>query len=254
MRRLTAILIAILTIMLPAFADRKAEQHFEFSMGHESARCTYLSPLTYTGPGYGLAYEWRKPVWADGKAGMQTHADVSYGYLLNPAGTARMYDLSIALDWGAERLWSPYSGWGIAAGGTVGVDGGVMYLPRNGNNPAQAKMWVGGTLTLRASYGGLRLLGKRLVISERIEVPTIGCFFSPAYGETYYEIYVGNHDGLAHFGWWGNRPQVKSRLRVDWHLGKYALTLGFDYRYQGLECNHISTRTAVCSGLLGIRF
>ena len=70
----------------------------------------------------------------------------------------------------------------------------------------------------------------------------------------HYEIYVGNHSGLAHFGWWGNRPQVKSRLIADWQLGKYALSLGFEYRYQGLECNDITTRQAVCSGIIGIRF
>lgn len=73
--------------MLPAFNSLKAEQHFEFSMGHETARCTYLSPLTYTGPGYGLTYEWRKPTWREGSVGMQAHAEFNYGYLLSSAKT-----------------------------------------------------------------------------------------------------------------------------------------------------------------------
>lgn len=240
--------------MLPAFIQMKAEQHFEFSIGHETARCTYLSPVTYTGSDYGLAYEWKKPTWREGKLGMQAHGEINYGYLLSAAKNSRMYDLSLTLDWGIERIYTPWKDWSIAAGGTLGVDGGVMYLPRNGNNPAQALMWAGGTITFRTAYEGLRLSGKQIVISEQIEIPTIGCFFSPAYGETYYEIYVGNHDGLAHFGWWGNRPQVKSRLRIDWYIGKYALTLGFDYRYQGQEYNYITTRRAVCSGVVGIRF
>lgn len=253
MKQLTAIIISILT-MLPAFNQMKAEQHFEFSVGHETARCTYLSPLTYTGPGYGLAYEWKKPTWNEGKIEMQTHADLSYGYLLSTAKNSRMYDLTLALDWGATRIFKPSKDWNVSVGGTVGVDGGVLYLPRNGNNPAQAQLWAGGSLTFSATYNALTLCGKRIIISENIEIPSIGCFFSPAYGETYYEIYLGNYSRLAHFGWWGNRPQVKSRLRVDWQVGKYALTLGFDYRYQGLKCNHISTRRAVCSGVVGIRF
>lgn len=253
MKQLTAILISIIT-MLPAFTQMKAEQHFEFSMGHETARCTYLSPITYTGPSYGLAYEWKKPTWNNGKVGMQTHADLNYGYLLSTAKNSRMYDLALAIDWGVERLFIPWQNWQISVGGTVGVDGGVMYLPRNGNNPAQALLWAGGSLTFRATYCGLTLCGKRLLISERVVIPSVGCYFAPAYGETYYEIYLGNYNGVAHFGWWGNRPQVKSSLRVDWHIGKYALTLGFDYRYQGLECNHISTRRAVCSGVVGISF
>lgn len=232
----------------------RAEQRLELSAGHHTARCTYLSPLTYTGPGYGLSYEWRHAAWREETVGMQAAADINYGYLLSPAKNSRMYDLDLRLQWGVERLWNTGSGFRFSAGGVAGVDGGVMYLPRNGNNPAQALMWAGIGATLRAEYDRLRLCGRPLRISGLIEVPSLGCFFCPAYGETYYEIYVGNHSGLAHFGWWGNRPQVLGRLRADWQLGKNALTLGFGYRYQGVECNGISTRQAQCSAIVGIRF
>ncbi len=231
-----------------------AEQRLEFLWGYQTTRCTYLSPLTYTGPGYGLAYEWRHPAWRENTIGMQAHGEFDYGYLLSPAKNSRMYDLTFRLDWGVERLWNTTSGFNWAVGATVGADGGVIYLPRNGNNPAQALMWAGATLTARGEYDKLKLCGKPLRISESVEIPSLGAFFSPAYGETYYEIYLGNHNGLAHFGWWGNRPQVRSHLRADWQLGKYALTLGFDYRFQGLECNDITTRIAQCSAIVGVRF
>ncbi len=231
-----------------------AEQRLEFIWGHQTTRCTYLSPLSYTGPGYGLAYEWRHPAWRERTVGMQAHAQFDYGYLLSPAKNSRMYDLTFSLNWGVERLWNRNSGFNWAIGATIGADGGVIYLPRNGNNPAQALMWGGVNLTARGEYDRLKLCGKHLRISESIDVPSLGCFFCPAYGETYYEIYLGNHNGLAHFGWWGNRPQLRSRLRADWQLGRYALTLGFDYRYMGLECNDITTRIAQCSGIIGIRF
>ncbi len=249
-RKITLIATSIVALASSAFA----EQRLEFTWGHQTTRCTYLSPLTYTGPGYGLAYEWHHPAWRNNTVGMQARADFNYGYLLSPAKNSRMYDLSLNLDWGVERLWNRESGFNFAAGATLGVDGGVLYLPRNGNNPAQALMWVGASLTASGEYNKLKLCGKPLSISESLEIPTIGAFFCPSYGETYYEIYLGNHNGLAHFGWWGNRPQIKSRLRADWQLGKYALTLGFDYRFQGLECNDITTRLAQCSALIGIRF
>lgn len=243
-----------LTCLIAALLPIKAENRLEFIWGHQTTRCTYLSPLAYTGPGYGLSYEWRHPAWRDRSVGMQAHAEFDYGYLLSPAKNSRMYDLTVRLDWGVEGLWNTSSGFKWALGATVGADGGVIYLPRNGNNPAQALMWAGATLTARGAYDRLKLFGKPLRISESIEIPSLGAFFCPAYGETYYEIYVGNHNGLAHFGWWGNRPQVRSRLRADWQLGRYALTLGFDYRFQGLECNDITTRIAQCSGVIGIRF
>lgn len=250
LRRITLLATSIVALSSSSFA----EQRLEFMWGHQTTRCTYLSPLTYTGPGYGLAYEWHHPAWKDNTVGMQARADFNYGYLLSPAKNSRMYDLTLNLEWGVERLWNTESGFNFSAGATVGVDGGVLYLPRNGNNPAQALMWAGASLTASGEYNKLKLCGKPLSISECIEIPTIGAFFCPSYGETYYEIYVGNHSGLAHFGWWGNRPQVKSRLRADWQLGKYALTLGFDYRFQGLQCNDITTRLAQCSGVIGIKF
>lgn len=250
LRRYATLVISIIVFSLSSFA----EQRLEFMWGHQTTRCTYLSPLTYTGPGYGLSYEWRHASWRDKTIGMQARADFNYGYLLSPAKNSRMYDLTLNLEWGVERLWKPACGFNFSAGATVGIDGGILYLPRNGNNPAQGLMWAGASLTATAGYNKIKLLGKQLSISESIEVPTLGCFFCPAYGETYYEIYVGNHSGLAHLGWWGNRPQVKSRLRADWKLGKNALTLGFDYRFQGLECNKITTRLAQCSAIIGIRF
>lgn len=231
-----------------------ADNRLELTIGSQATRCTYLSPLTHSGPGYGLQYEWHHPSWKEKTVGMQAHADLDYGYLLSPAKNSRMYTLGLDLAWGVERLWDRNEGFSWAIGATVGVDGGVMYLPRNGNNPAQALMWTGATLTARCEYKGLKLFRKPISLSESIEIPSIGCFFCPAYGETYYEIYVGNHNGLAHFGWWGNRPQLKSRLRADWKLGRCALTLGFDYRFQGLECNDITTRTARCSAIVGVRF
>lgn len=231
-----------------------AEQRLELMAGHQTTRCTYLSPLTYTGPGYGLHYEWMRPTWRKGTVGMQARADLNYGYLLSPAKNSRMYDLTLSLEWGVERLWNTSTGFSFAAGLSAGADAGVLYLPRNGNNPAQALLWSGISLTARGSYDRLKLCGKPLRISESIDLPSTGVFFCPAYGETYYEIYVGNHSGLAHFGWWGNRLQLKSRLRVDWELGRYALTIGFDYRFHGLECNDITTRMAQCSGIVGMRF
>ncbi len=241
-------------VVLGFFSSALADQRLEFMWGHQTTRCTYLSPLTYTGPGYGLSYEWRHAAWHERTVGMQARADFNYGYLLNPAKNARMYDLTLNVEWGVERLWSYPSGFNFSLGATVGGDGGIIYLPRNGNNPAQGLMWAGATLTASGEYTKIKLCGKPLHISESIEIPSIGAFFCPQYGETYYEIYLGNHSGLAHFGWWGNRPQIKSRLRADWQLGKYALTLGFEYRFQGLECNDITTRLAQCSGIIGIRF
>lgn len=254
MKRSILRIMMAMSAFLATWPFMYSEQRFDFTWGHNSTRCTYLSPLTYTGPGYGLDYEWRHKAWNDGKTGMQARADIDYGYLLSPVKNSRMYDIMVNLQWGVEQYWQPTDGLILSGGGSVGLDGGATYLVRNGNNPVQALFWTGLNLTFRGEYDKIKILGKKLTISESVELPTLGAFFCPQYGETYYEIYVGNHSGLAHFGWWGNRPQVKSRTIADWQLGKYALSLGFEYCYKGLECNDITTRQATCSGIIGIRF
>lgn len=250
---LSKILLAMIALAA-TWPAAYSEQHLDFTAGHQTTRCTYLSPLTYTGPGYGLDYEWRHKSWNEGKTGMQARANANYGYLLSPAKNSRMYTLTLNLQWGVERYWNPLKGLTLNAGATAGIEGGAMYLIRNGNNPVQALFWAGASLTMKGVYDGIKLLGKRLTITEGLEIPTIGAFFCPQYGETYYEIYVGNHNGLAHFGWWGNRPQVKSRTMIDWQLGRRALSIGFEYYYKGLECNDISTRQAQCSAIIGVKF
>ena len=104
-RRLTIVSICIVASILTAIA----EQRVEFMWGHQTTRCTYLSPLTYTGPGYGLAYEWRHAAWRNKTVGMQARADFNYGYLLSPAKNSRMYDLTLNIEWGVERLWNTSS-------------------------------------------------------------------------------------------------------------------------------------------------
>ncbi|MDE6637691.1 MAG: DUF3316 domain-containing protein, partial [Muribaculaceae bacterium] len=127
LRKYSLLLIAALAMTSSALAD----QRLEFMWGHQTTRCTYLSPLTYSGPGYGLDYEWRHPAWRDKTVGMQARADFNYGYLLSPAKNSRMLDLTFDLEWGVERLWTTRSGFNFAGGATLGVDGGVLYLSRN---------------------------------------------------------------------------------------------------------------------------
>lgn len=252
--KLSHLLIPAVWLAWASTSEAAGQTRLEVSAGHHTARCTYLSTQTYTGPGYGISFQWSRPSWNEGRLIQSASADVEYGYLLSKSKNSRMYDLSVALQWGVEREWRPAMHWSISAGAEAGIDGGVMYLPRNGNNPAQAQMWAGASLTCHAAYDNLKLMGKNLTISGAVEIPALGAFFSPAYGETYYEIYLGNRNGLAHFGWPGNRPQIKSRLRAEWLAGRHTLTLGLDYRYQGLECNNISTRRSVIAFLVGVKF
>ena len=58
-------------------------------------------------------------------------------------------------------------------------------------------------------------------------IPLIGAFFSPDYDELYYEIWLGNHQGLSHCAWPGNFFRFDNLLTADLHFGATTLRLGY---------------------------
>lgn len=80
----------------------------------------------------------------------------------------------------------------------------------------------------------------------------VGAFFSPEYGETYYEIYLGNHAGLAHCGWWGNHFRIDNLLAADISLGTVALRVGYHLDFSSGKVHDIVTRHTTHSLVIGL--
>ena len=102
-----------------------------------------------------------------------------------------------------------------------------------------------------ASYG-VKLLGVPITLRYQATLPVAGAFFSPEYEESYYEIYVGNHSGLAHFGWWGNRFDMTNLLTADLHLGSTVLRLGYRNRIETSWINHLNTQIFTHAAVIGV--
>ena len=251
---LTALLLQVAHILAAQEVLRPVTSSYTLEGGSAHLHDTYLSPIGYDGMTYAFTYrraqamKFNPEQWV-----MQLNMSVGVDYTENPARNATMWGTGIKAQWNMVHRWKLPHNITVAAGPGTGVNLGVLYLNRNQNNPASAKASWSIDATGYVSWN-TRLFNIPVTLRYQPVLPLTGVFFSPQYDELYYEIYLGNHKGLAHFGWWGNRPQVRSRLRADWQLGRYALTLGFDYRFQGLECNGITTRMAQCSGVVGIAF
>ena len=222
--------------------------------GHATELDTYISPVKYGGHAVALAHEMQR---ATGFSPLHwTHQlsfDVDYGYIHNHAGNHNAHALMVDARWALLHKWSNVltQGLHLQLGGATQFRGGVLYNEHNSNNVVSARIhWNVGAMG-QAIYNTHI---KRLPITIRYQaaLPVAGVFFSPDYDEAYYEIYLGNHSNLAHFGWWGNRFDLDHMLSTDLHLGSTILRIGYRNRINTSWINHINTRSIAHYIVIGI--
>ena len=117
-----------------------------------------------------------------------------------------------------------------------------LYNLRNSNNPATAKAAIDLGATAMASY---HFYISRLPVTLRYQVslPVIGTFFSPEFGQSYYEMFgIGNCSGI----------DVRNYISVDLHVGKRALRLGYRQVMRTTHINSIDTQVLTHTFVLGI--
>lgn len=233
---------------------RPVASAYTIEIGSSHLCDTYLTPLEYKGLHTALSYERMQAMaFSPEKWIMQLRGSLSLNQSENPAGNATMWDLDFNVSWGMMRRWKIEAGPGLqlSAGGVTGINLGALYLARNGNNPVSAKAaWTVG-VTGAAVYN---FKISRLPVTVRYQptLPVTGVFFSPDYGELYYEIYLGNHAGLAHGAWWGNYFRLDNLLTADLRLGATNLRIGYNCDVLSTKVNNIVSRRINHTFVLGI--
>lgn len=219
-------------------AERPVTQIYMLETGGKSVLDTYLSPLRYNGVGVALSGRWSKVLpWMRNSWQMHFDCRVGGSRSVNPAGNLSMLGLEGEIGWGAGWWKILPNRLKINVGASVGMTAGVLYMAHNSNNPASVKARAGISIDASLAYP-FRLGRVPVVVSDEVSLPTLGAMFSPEYGETYYEIYLGNHSGLAHFSWWGNNFCIDNLLAFDLDIGPSALRLGYRYTlYSSWVCN-----------------
>ena len=225
---------------------------FSIEAGGAAFRDTYLTPLKYKGWQASLSYERLQAMkfnperWV-----MQLDGRLSLGRSLNPARTALMWQVDFRPSW--SMMWRARLplGFTMYAGGTASADLGVLYLPRNGNNPASAKASITIGATGMAVWNG-KLGRLPLTIRYQPKIPIIGAFFSPDYDELYYEIWLGNHSGLCYCAWPGNFFRFDNLLTIDLHFGATTLRVGYRCDYFSGKAGDIVNRSIINSFVIGV--
>lgn len=240
--------------------SRPVTSVYAIEFGGQRALSTYLSPLSYRGFNIAVSGDWRKAMPANpSHLLMNFGGSVSFSRLLNPYGNALMAGFSSAFRWGLAYRMKTCHGWQVSGGADLGLDAGLLYLLRNGNNPVAVNASVNLALTAAVSRP-FRIGNLPILLSDEVRLPSLSAFFSPQFGETYYEIYLGNHSGLVHCGWWGNNFRIDNLLALDMDFGKTAMRIGYRFNaYTSWVCNlntHIFTHSFVIGiipGGLGLK-
>ena len=196
---------------------------FTVELGRQSALDTYLTPIRYWGLDVALGYERLRAV---------SFAPEKWFTML--------------------RRCQLLDGLYVSGGGEAALTLGGLYNLRNSNNPATAKAAIDLGATAMASY---HFYISRLPVTLRYQVslPVIGTFFSPEFGQSYYEMFgIGNCSGIVHFGAWHNRVDVRNYISVDLHVGKRALRLGYRQVMRTTHINSIDTQVLTHTFVLGI--
>lgn len=226
----------------PVETPRPVQSSWMAGVGASSLVDTYLSPIKYSGWSTWLGYERMQRLPLDNARWMlRLQADASLNRALNRVGNAVMWGIDGHSSCGLLRRWTPSNNLTLAVGPAAAVEVGCLYNARNGNNPASAKGAVSLDASGLASWD-FNLWRLPVTLTYAVDLPVSGAFFSPAYGELYYEIYLGNHSGLVHPAWWGNRFKFNNMLSANLHLGATSLRLGYRLDYLDSKINDINTR------------
>lgn len=233
---------------------RPVSSFFMIDAGGASIKETYLTPLRYKGLGLRLGYERMQAMkFSPERWVMQLEAGCDYARVKNPTGNHIMHSLQVDFKWGMMRRWHDVltPKLQLAVGASTQFRGGVIYNAYNSNNPVSAKIHFSVGAMAMASYN-VKLGKMPVTLRYEATLPALGAFFAPEYGESFYEIYLGNTSGLAHFGWWGNRFDMTNFVSADLHLGNTVLRVGYRGRIETSWVNNLSTQIFTNTAVLGV--
>jgi hypothetical protein len=100
---------------------------------------------------------------------------------------------------------------------------------------------------------GLRIKNYPLTFRYQVEIPLAGVFFSPHYGQSYYEIFdLGNYSGVVQFNSFHNKLAVKNYFTVDFPVGNLTIRTGYLHSYYRTDVNNIQTHIRSHSFMIGM--
>lgn len=217
-------------------------------VGRSTLVDTYLSPLDYTGTGLSILSEtFRKAGFINDKLVLQQQFAIDVAFTKNPAHTSSEYYGNISYKIKTLYPIIKIDNFKLLAGGGVQAGLGGIYNVRNSNNPGSIKTSVNLDLSAMALYNW-----NRFTFRWQLSTPFVGMFFSPAYGQSYYEIFsLGNDGGTVQLASFNNYLALQNYITVDIPIKNVTLRTGYLGGYYKTDVNNIYTNIVSHQFVLG---
>ncbi len=200
---------------------------------------TYLSPQSYTGTTVRFlssVLRSRTSLW-DVQLNHEGSVDITHNPVDNADAISGHYDFAFAM----MKRWEMADGrLTLRAGGMTSLYLGFAYNTRNyANNPAQGyASWNVGCAGM-AVYR-LRIGKWNIPLTYELRLPLAGVMFSPAYGQSYYELfYGGKYDDNVVFTN-VSVPSLRQQLSIDLPIWRrVSLRIGYLGDIRQAKPNHL---------------
>ena len=187
---------------------------------------TYLSNYNYKGLGLNYSHEaFRDACTGNYHWKYQKLLNITAGYAIQ--GSNLQYAALISYNWSGYHPCKVAQGLTLLAGAQIQLEGGALYNPAGGNNPAAAKLRTALAASGMAIYH-FPVLRSEWVARYQIDIPLMGAMFAPEFGQSYYEIFgLGYAKNIVAFTHPGNNPSWRHMLSLD--IPIKATTLRISY-------------------------
>ncbi|GHV57892.1 hypothetical protein FACS1894182_07990 [Bacteroidia bacterium] len=257
MKKIIFYIILIVSGVFTCYAQEETPvpltyQSFSIGSGKTSAYDSYLSPLKYSGWNIGLMGEQMKiGKRLNGRLATQHLFNLEFADTQNPSGSANAYVASLEYDYGLYYRLNPIRKIQLYTGLQGDLLLGVIYNTRNTNNPANAKVNLNLNLSAMAIYS-FSIKRQLIRLRYQINMPFVGALFSPEFGQSYYEIGLGDGTTLVHFAAWHNRLAIRNILSIEVPFNSCTLRLtGMNWLYE-TQVNDLKTQIVSNSVYVGL--
>lgn len=246
--RLLFSIVLLAAILSAAAQERRVTNAKLAAIGYCAMQDTYLSPEQYTGPEFRyISHTLRERDSTRWCRLIVNEGAFAVGESRSKNGC--MLSGEYHFQYGVMRRWTLLDGRLRIRGGAQGeFFGGFLYNTRNGNNPAQARAAINIGPVARAEYR----LGRCLLAYEA-SCPLLGLTFSPAFGQSYYEIFnEGHYDHNCVPTTVVATPSLRQTLTADVRLLGITWRIGYLGAYRQQQVNHLKQHLYTSSLVIGV--